>query len=260
MLSETERLRYARQIALPGMGEAAQEKLGAARVLVIGAGGLGSAALLYLAAAGVGTIGIADADEVDLSNLQRQIIHRMASVGREKTLSAKQALLARNPEISVVTHDYRVDGRTIAQTIAGYDIVIDACDNFDTRFLINDACVQANIPFVHGGVQEYAGQVFTCIPGKTACLRCILPEKPAGLPPSGASVFGPAVGVLSCLQAAEAIRYIAGVGELLTDRILTVDTLNMDFDVLPVGRRSGCPACGESRIESAGTDENPLAF
>ena len=231
-LSKSDRERYARQIILPEIGETGQEKLMKGRVLIIGAGGLASPAAIYLAAAGVGTIGIADADVVDLSNLQRQIIHAEDDIGREKVISAKESIEAINPNIKVKTYNYFINSENIGKIINGYDFVLDCCDNFETKFLINDACVISKKPFSHAGIMRFQGQLMTYVPGVGPCYRCIFKEPPPkGELPSGkeAGVIGVVAGVIGSMQAAEAIKYLTGAGELLTGQLLMYDALKMEF-------------------------------
>lgn len=240
--------RYKRQIVLTDVGVPGQEKIGAASVLIIGLGGIGSPAALYLAAAGVGTLGLADGDKVDVSNLQRQIIHSTADIERLKTASAKDRIAAINPDVRVVTHDTWVDGSNIADLIRGYDFVIDGTDNFVAKFLINDACVLGKKAFAHGGVMAFEAQALTYVPGST-CYRCIF----GGLPPIGAiptcaemGVFGAVAGILGAIHATEALKYILGTGELLTDRLLRFDAQGMTFRTVHFQRNPGCPVCGHN--------------
>ncbi|MDR2354485.1 MAG: molybdopterin-synthase adenylyltransferase MoeB [Deltaproteobacteria bacterium] len=240
--------RYSRNIILEGIGPRGQKKLKQAKVLVIGAGGLGAPALLYLAAAGVGHLGIADGDTVDLSNLQRQIIHSTPDVGKAKVLSALESVSSLNPEISIQTHIGLVNSKNIRELIAGYDFVLDGTDNFAAKFLINDACVMHRIPFSHAGIIRFQGQLLTYVPQKGPCYRCVFKEPP---PPEAvptcrqAGVVGALAGVIGCLQALEAIKYIVGIGELLTGSLLTYDALAMNFRKIKVPLRNDCAVCGE---------------
>ena len=246
-LSEEQITRYSRHILLKEVGGKGQKKLLNGRVLIIGAGGLGSPIALYLAAAGVGTIGIADADEVDLSNLQRQVIHFTADVGKAKVLSAKEKMLAINPELNIITYQQWVSADNIAQMIADYDFIIDGTDNFAAKFLINDACVLAGKPYSHGGILQFDGQTMTVTP-ESACYRCIFPEPPPkeAIPScSQAGVIGVLPGVLGTLQATEAIKYLLGAGDLLAGRLLTYSALRMRFREIPVKKNPKCPICGE---------------
>jgi molybdopterin/thiamine biosynthesis adenylyltransferase len=228
--------RYSRHIILQGVGGEGQEKLLAAKILIIGAGGLGAPVALYLAAAGVGTIGIIDADVVDISNLQRQVIHFTPDIGRPKVESAKEKMNAINPDVRVVTYNELFTKNNALDILANYDFVVDGTDSFSAKFLINDACVLAKKPFSHGGILRFDGQTMTHVPG-TASYRCVFKEPPpANAVPtcSQAGVFGAVAGMLGTIQAAEAIRYIVGVGELLTNRLLIFDALRMRFRTVRV--------------------------
>lgn len=245
--TEEELYRYSRHILLKECGVEGQERIRQGRVLVVGAGGLGSPVLMYLAAAGVGTIGIADGDVVDVSNLQRQIIHSTAAVGKRKTASAAERINAINPHVAVVEHSHFVSADNIAEIIDDYDFIVDGTDNFAAKLLVNDACVMAGKPFSHGGILRFQGHTFTHLPG-TACYRCIFGEAP---PPdsvptcSQAGVLGAIAGMLGTIQAAEVLKYLTGTGELLTNRLLTFDALTMDFCNIRTRRVSGCPVCGD---------------
>lgn len=241
--------RYSRHIILKEVGAKGQKKLLNAKVLIIGAGGLGAPAALYLAAAGVGTIGIADADEVDLSNLQRQVIHTTADVGKAKVQSAKETMEAINPDVTVNTYRTFIDSENILDIIKDYDFVIDGTDNFPAKFLINDACVMAKKPFSHAGIIRFKGQLMTYVPGKGPCYRCVFknpPPKDAVPTCKQAGVIGAMGGVIGSLQAMEAIKYILGVGDLLTGYLLTYDALKMEFRKIKLpSDTSKCPICGE---------------
>lgn len=248
-LNEEQLERYSRQIMLEQVGEEGQKKLLRAKVLVIGAGGLGSPVVLYLAGAGVGTIGIADADVVDCSNLQRQIIHTTKSVGTNKTESAKRAVLALNPEVQVNTYPAFVTMETIRELIQEYDFIVDATDNFASKFLINDACVMAKKAFSHAGIREFQGQLMTYVPGEGACLRCIfkeMPQKAADAKEDKLGIIGAVAGVIGSLQAMEAVKYILGEGKLLTGKLLTYDALAMRFRTVEFLKEDACPVCGNS--------------
>ncbi|WP_036904724.1 HesA/MoeB/ThiF family protein [Prevotella sp. AGR2160] len=245
-LTEEQIERYSRHILLADVGLEGQEKIMNAKVLIVGAGGLGSPVALYLAAAGVGTIGIIDADNVDLSNLQRQVIHFTKDVGKPKVESAKEKMQAINPDVKVNTYKEFLYSGNALDIIKDYDFVIDGTDNFPVKFLINDACVMLGKPFSHGGILRFKGQTFTHVPG-SACYRCMFKEPPpAGAVPtcSQAGVLGAIAGMLGTIQAAEALKYITGVGELLTNRLLTFDAKTMDFRTIPVKQRDSCPICG----------------
>ena len=247
-LSSEDRLRYGRNIALKALGEAGQIKIMQSRVLVIGAGGLGSPCALYLAAAGVGTLGIVDPDRVDLSNLQRQILYATPDVGRPKADSACEQLTALNPGVRCVKHVLRVTAANIGPLFRDYDFVLDCTDNFESKFLINDACVLAGRPFCHAGVSDFRGQIMTVAPG-SACLRCLFREAPQeGVVPSTAEmgILGAVAGTLGALQAVEAVKYLAGSGECLTDRMFVLDMLSMEGRCVAVSRDPACRACGPS--------------
>ena len=241
--------RYSRHIILKEVGAKGQKKLLNAKVLIIGAGGLGAPAAMYLAAAGVGTIGIADADEVDLSNLQRQIIHATSDVGKAKVQSAKETMEAINPDVTVNTYRTFIDSENIMDIIKDYDFVIDGTDNFPAKFLINDACVMAKKPFSHAGIIRFKGQLMTYVPGQGPCYRCVFknpPPKDAVPTCKQAGVIGAMGGVIGSLQAMEAIKYILGVGDLLTGYLLTYDALKMEFRKIKLpSDTSKCPICGE---------------
>ena len=239
--------RYSRHIILKEIGPKGQKKLMQARVLIIGAGGLGAPAALYLAAAGVGTIGIADADVVDLSNLQRQVIHSTADIGRPKVESARDSMLAINPEIDVHTYYEYITSENISGIIRDYDFILDGTDNFPAKFLINDACVLAGKPFCHAGIIRFHGQLMTYVPGKGPCYRCVFrqpPPKNAVPTCREAGVIGAMAGVIGCMQALEAVKYIVGVGDLLIGRLLTFDALDMEAHVIQLPDNPDCPVCG----------------
>jgi adenylyltransferase/sulfurtransferase len=247
-LSDEELERYARHIVLREVGGAGQARLKAARVLVVGAGGLGSPVLLYLAAAGVGTIGIVDFDEVSRSNLQRQIAHRTADIGRLKTRSATDAIAAINPHVTVIQHNTRLTAENALDIIGGYDIVADGSDNFATRFLINDACFFAKKILVSAAVTEFDGQLatFKAHDGAHPCYRCIFPEPPPGTAPSCSEtgVLGAAAGVMGTLQALEVLKEITGAGESLAGHLLIYDALSTTFRKVRVKRDPECALCG----------------
>ena len=244
--TEEELTRYSRHILLKDVGVEGQEKIREAKVLVIGAGGLGAPVAIYLAAAGIGTIGIVDGDVVDLSNLQRQIIHTTPDVGRPKVQSAKETMQAINPSVKVVAYQDFLRADNALDIIRDYDFVVDGTDNFPVKFLINDACVMAGKPFNHGGILRFEGQTFTYVPGH-ACYRCMFktPPPPNAVPTcSQAGVLGAIAGMLGTIQAAETLKYFIGVGELLTDKLLTFNAKTMDFRKINVKRRESCPLCG----------------
>jgi len=255
--------RYSRHILLKQVGGAGQEKLLNAKVLVIGAGGLGAPVALYLAAAGIGHIGIIDGDVVDLSNLQRQVIHFTKDIGVDKVVSAKEKMEAINPDVNVTVIKDLIMAHNALDIIKDYDFIVDGTDNFATKFLINDACVLAKKPFSHGGILRFDGQTFTHTPGH-ACYRCIFDgPPPKNLVPtcSQAGVLGAIAGMLGTVQAAEVLKYFTGAGELLTNRMMIFDALNMKFRTANIKPRKSCPVCGEnpritelSDIEQAACD------
>jgi molybdopterin/thiamine biosynthesis adenylyltransferase len=251
MLSDLQIERYSRHIMLKEVGGKGQERLVNGKVLIIGVGGLGSPVALYLAAAGVGTIGIADADAVELSNLQRQIIHHTMDIGRAKVISAKEKMAAMNPDVTVCTHQMRINSGNINAVIEDYDFIIDATDNFASKFLINDACVLSCIPFSHGGILRFDGQTITVKPGDSPCYRCIFPTPPPDdlIPAcSQAGVMGVLPAVIGSIQATEAIKFLLGAGDLLTGRLLIYDALHMKFREVLVRKNPGCPVCGKTPI------------
>jgi molybdopterin/thiamine biosynthesis adenylyltransferase len=246
-LTEQQIERYSRNIILREIGGAGQEKLLASRVLIVGAGGLGAPAALYLAAAGVGTLGLLDGDEVDLTNLQRQIIHHTRDVGRRKVASAEEKMKAINPDVTVRTYDVWARADNIRGIVREYDFVIDGVDNFSAKFLINDACYFEHVPFSHAGILQFEGQLLTVLPGRTACYRCVFrsPPPPGAVPScSQAGVLGVLPGVIGSLQATEAIKHLLGIGDLLTDTLLTYCALTTDFRKVRVQRSPDCPLCG----------------
>ena len=248
VLNAGQRERYSRHLRIPEVGEAGQARLLEAKVLLVGAGGLGCPAGLYLAAAGVGTLGIADFDVVDLSNLQRQVLHTAASVGRRKTESAAAALLALNPDVRVVRHDERLEARNVMGVIEPYDVIVDGSDNFTTKYLVNDAAVLAGKPSVYGSIFRFDGQATVFVPRQGPCYRCLFPEP---TPPELASscdeagVLGVLPGVVGLIQATEAVKLILGRGRSLAGRLLTFDALEMAFREYRVARDRDCAVCGE---------------
>lgn len=239
--------RYSRHIILKEIGVKGQKKLLNGKVLIIGAGGLGSPAALYLAAAGVGTIGIADADVVDLSNLQRQVIHATADIGKPKVESARESMLAINPDIQVNTYHDFVAADNVDELIADYDFILDGTDNFPAKFLINDACVMQKKAFSHAGIIRFQGQLMTYVPGEGPCYRCVFKEPPPkdAVPTcKQAGVIGAMAGVIGCLQAMEAVKYLTGAGELLTGKLLTYDALTMNFHTVKLPKNDHCAVCG----------------
>ncbi len=243
MLTPEEKQRYDRQIMIPGIGEAGQEKLKNARVVIAGTGGLGSPISFYLAAAGLGTLRIIDNDRVELSNLNRQILHWDKDIGKEKAKSAQEKLKQLNKHVKIETINTTIDESSISALVSGFDIIVDAMDNMPTRFLLNQAAIKHRIPFVHGAVSGLEGRAMTVIPGKSACLRCIY----HGLPPKVKfPVLGTSPAIIGAIQATEVIKYITGIGTLLTNRLLIYDGLNMKFSELSVVRNTNCEHCGDA--------------
>jgi molybdopterin/thiamine biosynthesis adenylyltransferase/rhodanese-related sulfurtransferase len=248
-LSKQEVERYARHVLIPEVGMEGQRRLKKARVLVVGAGGLGSPALVYLAAAGVGTIGVVDDDVVELSNLQRQVVHGVADVGRLKSQSAAETLAAVNPMVQVIRHDVRIDSTNALEIIADYDMVLDGTDNFPTRYLLNDACVLLGKPDVWGSIYRFDGQASVWWAQHGPCYRCVFPEPPPpGLVPSCAEggVLGLLCAAIGSIQAAEAVKLIVGMGDPLIGRLLVHDALRQSWDSLAVREDPGCAVCGLS--------------
>jgi molybdopterin/thiamine biosynthesis adenylyltransferase/rhodanese-related sulfurtransferase len=248
VLSAEQKERYSRHIKVPEVGEAGQARLLESKVLLVGAGGLGCPAGLYLAAAGVGTLGIADFDVVDLSNLQRQILHTNDSVGEKKTASAEKRIRALNPDVKVVRHDERLEASNITDIIAPYDVIIDGCDNFSTKYLINDAAVLAGKTSVYGSILRFEGQMSVFVPREGPCYRCLFPEPtPSEMAPScdEAGVLGVLPGVVGLIQATEAVKLLLGKGEPLKGRLLTYDALAMTFREYKVRRDPACAVCGD---------------
>jgi molybdopterin/thiamine biosynthesis adenylyltransferase/rhodanese-related sulfurtransferase len=247
MLSPAELQRYARQIVLPDIGVAGQERLRSARVLIVGAGGLGSPAALYLAAAGVGALAIVDFDEVDATNLHRQLLHGTKDIGRPKVESARDRLHDVNPHVKITLHGNAFNSRNALEIVREHDLVIDASDNFPTRYLVNDACVIARVPNVYGSVERFEGQVAVFGTADGPCYRCLFREPPPpGLVPTcaEAGVIGVLPGIIGTLQATEAIKLIVGVGDALIGRLLLVDAKRMRFRTIEVRRDPLCPVCG----------------
>jgi adenylyltransferase/sulfurtransferase len=246
-LAPEERTRYARHLLLPDLGSEGQRRLRTARVLVVGAGGLGSPALLYLAAAGVGTIGIVDDDLVELTNLQRQVVHGVADVGRPKTDSAAEAVRAISPATEVVRHTTRLDAANTLDVVADYDLVVDGADNFPTRYLVGDACARLGLPHVWGSVYRFDGQVSVWWAGEGPCYACVFPHQPpADAVPSCAvgGVLGVVCASVGAVMATEAVKLVTGTGEPLVGRLLVHDALGQTWDPLPVRADPGCRVCG----------------
>ncbi|HYW31933.1 MAG TPA: molybdopterin-synthase adenylyltransferase MoeB [Gemmatimonas sp.] len=251
--------RYARQLTLRGFGPAAQERLAAARVLVVGAGGLGAPVSMYLAAAGVGAISMVDTDEVDLTNLHRQLLYGTSDVGRRKLDAARERLADINPHVALTLHDMRLTAANASTLIAGHDVVVDATDNFPARYAINDACLQHGVPFVYGSVARFQGQVSVFASGDGPCYRCLFPEPPPpGSVPTCAEegVLGVVPGIVGLHQANETIKLIAGIGTPLVGRLLLLDLLENDFRSIAINRRANCVfhSSPDTRVNS------PLSF
>jgi molybdopterin/thiamine biosynthesis adenylyltransferase/rhodanese-related sulfurtransferase len=241
--------RYARHVLLPQVGMEGQERLAASKVLVVGAGGLGSPALLYLAAAGVGTLGVVDADVVETSNLQRQVIHGDSDVGRLKTESAVEAVARVNPHVTVLRHDVRLDSSNALEILRDYDVILDGTDNFPTRYLVGDACVMLGKPHVWGSIYRFDGQVSVWWAEHGPCYRCVFPDPPPpGAVPSCAEggVLGALCAAVGSVQVTETVKLLLGIGEPLVGRLLVHDALRMSWDALTVRKDPTCPACGES--------------
>ncbi|MBT3942678.1 MAG: molybdopterin-synthase adenylyltransferase MoeB [Chloroflexi bacterium] len=240
--------RYSRHIIMPDVGSVGQRKLLGSSVLIVGAGGLGSPIALYLAVAGVGTIGIVDFDTVDLSNLQRQILHQESDIGRPKVESAKETLMSYNPDLNVILHEEPITSDNAMDIIPNYDVIVNGADNFQARYLVNDASYLAGKPLVDGSILLFDGQASTYIPGN-GCYRCIFPEPPPpGEVPScaEAGVLGALPGMIGTIQATEVIKVLLDIGEPLSGRLLIIDALSMDFRVLKVRRNVDCPLCGDN--------------
>ena len=257
-LSAEQKKRYSRHLLIPEVGAEGQAKLLASRVLLVGAGGLGSPAALYLAAAGVGTIGIVDFDVVDLSNLQRQVLHTTDRVGQKKVVSAEIAIRALNPDVAVVPHDEVLGPANVEALIAGYDVILDGTDTFETRYTLNDAAVAAGKPVVHASVFRFEGQLTTFVPHEGPCYRCLYPTAP---PPelapgcSVAGVMGVVPGIMGLLQANEVLKLLLGIGDTLAGRLLLFDALDVSFTELKLRRDPACPVCSDAAVaaRAAGT-------
>jgi adenylyltransferase/sulfurtransferase len=234
---------------LPEVGGIGQKRINRASVLVVGAGGLGSPVAYYLAAAGVGTIGIVDHDIVDTSNLQRQILHTTAAIGRKKVESARETLVALNPNLTIVPYDVRLNAGNIMDILKDYDVVVEGSDNFPTKFLVNDACVMSDTPLSMAGIFRFSGQLLTVVPHAGPCYRCLIPQPPPpGAIPScqEAGVLGAMAGVVGIIQATEALKLILGKGQLLQGRLLLFEALQMRFEPIEVKRNPECPVCSET--------------
>ena len=240
--------RYSRHIILPEVGGSGQQKMLEARVLLLGAGGLGSPAAYYLAAAGIGNLGIVDFDRVDLSNLQRQIIHSTERIGMLKTESAKKTIKALNPDVNVTLYNERLDSSNIMNLIEDYDYIVDGSDNFPTRYLVNDACIMRNKTLIHGSIYRFEGQVTVFKPGDGPCYRCLYPEPPPpGMVPNcqEGGVLGVLAGVIGNLQVVEVLKLVLGIGKTLVGKLLIYDALNTEFRNLRLRKDTNCPICSE---------------
>jgi len=248
-LTDEQLKRYSRHILLPEIGIAGQEKLLNSNILIIGTGGLGSPTAMYLTAAGIGHIGLVDSDCVELSNLQRQIVHLTKNIGKAKVLSAKETLNEMTPAADIITYNEMITANNITDIInnKNYDFIIDCTDNFPTKFLINDACVLLHKPFSHAGIRRFEGQSMTYVPGKGPCYRCIFknPPPPEVVPPARQTgVLGVMGGIMGNIQATEAIKYILGIGNLLTGSLLTYNALSMQFRKIKISANDDCAVCG----------------
>ena len=258
--SEEQINRYSRHILLPEVGGKGQKKLAKAKIFVVGAGGLGSPVALYLAAAGVGTIGLIDSDVVDLSNLQRQVLHHTPDVTRPKVISAQEKIHALNPDVKVENYQDRLTSKNALDLISRYDVVIDGVDNFPAKFLINDACFFAKKPLVHGGILRFDGRVFTIMPNESACYRCIFKEPP---PPGlvancqEAGIIGVVAGIIGTIQATEALKLVLGIGQPLTNRILDFNAQTTTFREIRTTRNPNCRLCGPEPIITELIDHEP---
>jgi adenylyltransferase/sulfurtransferase len=241
MLTRDELERYNRQIIIPGFGKEGQEKLKRAKVFLAGAGGLGCTVSLYLAAAGVDTIRIVDPQTIELSNLNRQVLHWTQDIGKMKVDSAAEKLRKLNPNVKVEAIAQKITAANISELIAGFDLIVDAMDNLPTRYLLNKVALERNIPFFHGAVYGFEGRVMTVLPGQTACLKCLYR---GDIPEEKIPVVGVTPAIIGCIQAAEVIKYIVGIGQLLTNKLLIYDGLTTKFTELKVRKLSDCEHCG----------------
>jgi molybdopterin/thiamine biosynthesis adenylyltransferase len=249
-LTETQKARYDRNIRIPEIGRSGQDRLCTSRVLVVGAGGLGSPALFYLASAGVGTIGLIDGDRVDVSNLQRQILHSTEGIGRSKVDSAMETLSRLNPDVHFEGYSVPFTCKNGDALVSRYDFVVEATDNFESKFLVNDTCIRQRVPFSHAGVLGLYGQTMTVLPGQGPCFRCVFGEAPQEdqvASTRDVGVLGAVAGVLGSIQAAEAVKYLVGCGEPLVGRLLTFDAARLQFREVPLPKPS-CPVCREAGL------------
>jgi molybdopterin/thiamine biosynthesis adenylyltransferase/rhodanese-related sulfurtransferase len=261
VLTAEQKQRYSRHLLIPEVGSEGQARLLGSKALLIGAGGLGSPASLYLAAAGVGTIGIVDFDIVDVSNLQRQIVHTTDRVGERKVESARRSINALNPEVNVIAHEEMLVAENVERIIAGYDVILDGTDTFETRYILNDAAVAAGIPVVHASVFRFEGQLTTFVPYEGPCYRCLYPTPP---PPelapgcSVAGVLGVVPGILGMLQANEALKVLLGIGNTLAGRLLLFDALETEFTELKLRRDPDCPICSDAAVQARAEGRSPI--
>jgi adenylyltransferase/sulfurtransferase len=242
MLSKEERERYSRQLLIADIGKAGQEKLKSSKVFVSGLGGLGSVITLYLAAAGVGSLRIVDKGKVELSNLNRQILYGSGDIGKRKAEAAKKKLERLNPNVKIEAIARTITERNANDLIDDSDVIVDALDNYPTRYILNRVALRKKVPFFYGAVRGFQGMLTSIIPGKTGCLRCLVPTPPA---PSLVPIMGVTPAVIGCLQTAEVIKYIVGIGELLMNRMLLFDSLNLKFEMITFKKRETCPDCRE---------------
>jgi molybdopterin/thiamine biosynthesis adenylyltransferase len=242
MLTDNEIERYDRQIVIDGLGREGQERLKRARVVIAGSGGLGSAVSMYLVAAGVGTIRLIDHDKVELSNLNRQVLHWDKDVGRRKVVSASEKLSSLNPGVTIEAVDETINEGNVERLVAGFDMIVDAMDNFPVRLMLNKAALDRNIPFFYGGVHGFEGRAMTIIPGRTACLKCVYH---GSIPGDKIPVIGATPAIIGSIQATEVIKYIVGIGELLADTLLVYNGLDMEFTRFRVKKDPGCEHCGK---------------
>jgi len=251
-LTDYDQLRYHRQMIVQDWGEAGQLRLKSSSVFIVGAGGLGSPVSMYLAVAGVGEIRICDSDRIELSNLNRQILHNDSRIGEPKAASAERTIKDLNPAIRVITYSDHLDADTVDRIVGNPDIVVDCVDNYDTRYVLNTYCIKQGIPLVHAGVVGIRGQVTFLHPPRTPCLRCIFPEAPPRVVPP---VVGATAGLMGCIEALEVLKYLTGVGTPLAGKLLILDGEQMSFDTLAVGRRQSCPDCGHMEEPDVRTSE-----
>lgn len=245
MLSTEEVARYSRHLMIEDVGPEGQERFKKAKVLIVGAGALASPNILYLAGAGIGTIGIVDDDCVDISNLHRQVAFDTHDIGKPKVQCAQEKIHAINPDINVKTHLVRMDSENASSLVLDYDLIIDATDNFVSKFLINDACVLADKPFIHAGIMRHCGQILGVMPHQSACLSCIFPTPPQNTSLYKNGLFGTLTGVLGAISANEVLKFFSGVGKMLFDSLLSVDLASMQFSKIKIKPNPTCPICGK---------------